>query len=65
MLLAAILEAATGQSADQLLENRILQPIGIQNSTYGKIVAECHDLLLHRHECERLFKVWIIICKKR
>ena len=36
MLLAAILEAATGQSADQLLENRILQPIGILNSTLWK-----------------------------
>ena len=36
MLLAAILEAATGQSADQLLEDRILHPIGIKNSTLWK-----------------------------
>ena len=36
MLLAAILEAATGQPADQLLDNRILQTIGIKNSTLWK-----------------------------
>jgi len=36
MLLAAILKAATGKAADELLQERILKPIGIKETTLWK-----------------------------
>ena len=40
MLLGAILESATGISADVLLEERILEPLGINNATLWKDQSE-------------------------
>ena len=50
MLLGAILESATGISADALLEERILEPLGINNATLWQdqsenVMAYCLSLI--------------------